>query len=299
MPGKLGEDSRFDPVFWIGAAIEVLRVQRFAARMRDKVVVEALKIFRADLAVAAPPDRVFGQRVDDGVLVLRRTAGVGTRLRAQRPALDDRGFVRGDRVLIEYRRGVIPMDGFEVLEAKSVGAVSAVPQTRFLHERPPRRSRLPPDPLPVAYRVTVDDSARRPIPRPINGSRLVSMLRRSSTHSFRQSLADEPFLDETDDLIAVPIHHHHVGVALDAPVRQVDNIDAAARGFENRGVINAALPYLRPPRMVFGIVAVNDKDRRRLDRFDLIAVTTERRLHRHQRLDLVGPRLEHFVAERS
>src|SRR5262249_33077449 len=116
---------------------------------------------------------------------------------------DDRGFVRGDRVLIEYRRGVIPMDGFEVFEAESVGAVSAVPQTRFLHERPPRRSRLPPDPLPVAYRVTVDDSARRPIPRPINGNRLVSMLRRSSTHSFRQSLADEPFLDEAGDLIAV------------------------------------------------------------------------------------------------
>jgi hypothetical protein len=29
------------------------------------------------------------------------------------------------------------------------------------------------------------------------------MLRRSSTHSFRQSLADEPFLDEAGDLIAV------------------------------------------------------------------------------------------------
>src|SRR5262249_14048248 len=208
MPGKLGEDSRFDPVFWIGAAIEVLRVQRFAARMRDKVVVEALEIFRADLAVAAPPHRVFGQRVDDRVLVIRGTAGVGARLRAQRPARDDRGFVRGDRVLIEYRRGVIPMDGFEVFDAKSVGAVSAVPQTRFLHERPPRRSQLPPALLPVAYRVTVDDSARRPIPRPINGSRLVSMLRRSSTH-------------------------------------------AAARGFESRGVIDAALPYLRPPRMAF------------------------------------------------
>jgi len=206
MPGKLGEDSRFDAVVRIGAAIEVLRVERFAARMGDKVVVEALEIFRADLAIAAPPHRVFGQRVDDRVLVLRGTAGVGARLRAQRPAPDDRGFVRGDRVLIEYRRGVIPMDGFEVLEAESVGAVGAVPQTRFLHERPPRRSRLPPDLLPIAYMVTVDDSARRPIPRPINGSRLVSMLRRSSTHSFRQSFADEPFFDEAGD-DACTAHH--------------------------------------------------------------------------------------------
>jgi hypothetical protein len=45
---------------------------------------------------------------------------------------------------------VIPVDRLEVLKAKSVGAVGAVPQTRFLHERPPRRSRLPPDLLPVA-----------------------------------------------------------------------------------------------------------------------------------------------------
>jgi hypothetical protein len=31
MPGKLGEDARFDAVFRIGAAIEVLRVQRSPA----------------------------------------------------------------------------------------------------------------------------------------------------------------------------------------------------------------------------------------------------------------------------
>jgi hypothetical protein len=60
------------------------------------------------------------------------------------------------------------------------------------------------------------------------------MLRRSA-HSFRQFLADEPFLNEASHLVAVPVHHDHVGVALDVHVRQVDDFDAAARGFENGG----------------------------------------------------------------
>ena len=150
MPGKLGEDARFDPVLRICAAIEVLRVKRLAARMGDEVVVEPLEVFRRDLAVAAPPDRVFGQRIDDGMLVFGGSAGVGTGFRAQRTAFHDRGLVRCGRVLVEHRCGVIPVDRLEVLKAKSVGAARAVPQTRFLHERPPRRSRLLPDLLPVA-----------------------------------------------------------------------------------------------------------------------------------------------------
>src|SRR5262245_31821514 len=167
MPGKLGKDPRFYPVVRIGAAIEVLRVKRLAARMRDEVVVEPLEVFRRDLAVAAPPDRMLGQRINDRVLVLGGSAGMDTRFRAQRTALHEGGFAARDRVLVEQRRGVVPVDRLEVLEAKSIGAARAVPQTRFLHERPPRRSRLPPDLLPVAY-ISIDDSARRTIPRPIN-----------------------------------------------------------------------------------------------------------------------------------
>ena len=44
MPGKLGEDPRFYPVFRIGAAVEVLREQLLAARMGDEIVVEQLEI---------------------------------------------------------------------------------------------------------------------------------------------------------------------------------------------------------------------------------------------------------------
>ena len=149
MPGKLGEDARFDAIFRISAAVEVLRVQRLAPCVRDEVFIKPLEVLRRDLAVAAPPHRVFGERIDDGMLVLGRSAGMGAGFRAQRPAVNDRGFVPDDGALVEERRGVIPVHRREVLEAKSVGAVGAVPQTRFLHERPPRRSRLPPNLLPL------------------------------------------------------------------------------------------------------------------------------------------------------
>src|SRR5262249_46364343 len=103
-----------------------------------------------DLAVALPPDRLSGQCVDDRMLVLGRSSGMAAGCRGERAAFHDRGFPCRNRVLVERRRGEIPVDRVEVLEAKSIGAVGAVPQTRFLHERPPRRSRRPPGLLPVA-----------------------------------------------------------------------------------------------------------------------------------------------------
>src|SRR5919198_3500285 len=160
MPGKLGENSCPDAIFRISAAIEVLRVKRLAARMGDEVVVESLEFFRRDLAIAAPPHRVFGQRINNRMLVFGGAAGVSTRFRAQRTALHHRGLVRRHRVLVEHWCGVIPVDRLEVLEAKSVGAIRAVPQPSFLHERPPRRSRLPPDPLPVATMSMIAPAAR-------------------------------------------------------------------------------------------------------------------------------------------
>ncbi len=87
MPGQLGEDPRFDPVFRIGAAVEILREQLLAARMRDEVVVEQLEVRLAELAVAVPPDRALGQRIDDGMLVLGAAAGMDAGLGAERAAL--------------------------------------------------------------------------------------------------------------------------------------------------------------------------------------------------------------------
>src|SRR5262245_43777917 len=85
-----------------------------------------------------------------------RSAGVDAGFSAERAAFHDRGFPCRDRVLVERGRGEVPVDRAEVRETKSIGAVGAVPQTRFLHERPPRRSRRPPDRLPVAISARLD-----------------------------------------------------------------------------------------------------------------------------------------------
>src|SRR4051812_25561617 len=124
------------------------------------------------------------------------------------------------------------------------------------------------------------------------------VLRRNAI-SFRQSFGDQPFLDEIGHLVAVPVHHDHVGISPDTGVGQIDDIDAATGGLERRRVIDTALADLRPARMVLGVVAVDDEDRRILDRVHLVAVAAQRRLHRDQRLDLVGPRFQHLVAERA
>ena len=172
MPGELGEDAGLDPVFRIGAAIEVLGEQRLAARVRDEILVQQIEIRLRELAVAVPPHGVLGERVDDGVLVLGRAAGVDAGLRAERAAGHDGGLASRDRVLVERGRGVIPVDRGEILEAEFVGAVGAVPQTRFLHERPPHDVRPPPELLPdrrVFGRGSADHSARPANARPIVG----------------------------------------------------------------------------------------------------------------------------------
>src|SRR3954454_24163913 len=144
MPGKLGEDSRLDPIFRIGAAEQILGVERLAARMRDEVFVEELEVGLAELAVAVPPDRVLGLRIDDRMLVLRAAAGMDAGLRADRSALNDGGFAIPDGVLVKLRRVEIPVDRREILETKLVSAVSAVPRTRFLHGKTSTDARPPP-----------------------------------------------------------------------------------------------------------------------------------------------------------
>ena len=118
MPGELGEDARFYLVFRIGAAVEVLGIQCLAARMRDEVLIEQLEIGLGELPVAVPPHGILGQRIDDGVLVLGRAAGMHAGLRAQRAAVDDMAFAIGDGVLVEHGRGVVPMDRLQAPESR-------------------------------------------------------------------------------------------------------------------------------------------------------------------------------------
>src|SRR6516225_8999407 len=105
--------------------------------MRDHVVIEQLEIGLAELAIAVPPYAVLGQRIDDDMLVLGAAAAMHAGLRAKRAALHQRAFAISDRVLHQDGVGQIPMSAGEVLETELIGAISAVPHTRFYHLKSP------------------------------------------------------------------------------------------------------------------------------------------------------------------
>ena len=142
VPGELRIDARLDPVLRIGAAVEVLREQGLALRMRNEVLKEGFELRLGLFAVAVPPDGVLCQRIDNRVLVLGRATGVMAGLGAERAAVDQRGFLVGQRVLIERRLGQIPMNGCEVFQAEFVGAIGTVPHTSFLHQISPTQAGL-------------------------------------------------------------------------------------------------------------------------------------------------------------
>src|SRR5881396_274509 len=112
-----------------------------------------------------------------------------------------------------------------------------------------------------------------------------------------EPLLREPLLDEPRDLQVVPVHHQHVRVAAHAHIRQIDDIDFAARSRDLAHEIHAVLPDLRPARVERDIVAVDDERRNILENSRLLRVADPRGLDRDERLHLVGPRLRHLEAE--
>src|SRR5437588_7680243 len=160
MPGELGEDAGPDPVIRIGAAVEVLGKQRLASGMGNEVIIERLELLGRDLAVSLPPHGFFGERIADCVLVLGTAAGMGAGLRTQRSVRDDRSLTERQRMFVEARRFQIPVDRGEVPEAERLSAAGAVPQTRFLHERPPLDAGAAgPPSMPRLWRGWLDYSA--------------------------------------------------------------------------------------------------------------------------------------------
>ena len=137
MPGKLGEYARLDTVFWVRAAIEVLRKQLLAARVLEEILQQHVELLRRELAVLVPPDGALGLLVADHELVLGRAAGMNAGLGAEGAAFDHMALVRGERVFVKPLGGKIPMDRGEVREAEFLRPVRAVPQARFFHARPP------------------------------------------------------------------------------------------------------------------------------------------------------------------
>src|SRR5260370_40169246 len=101
--------------------------------MCDHVVVKQLEIFWGELAITVPPNAIFGQCIGDGVFVLRAASGMDTGLGAEGAAMYERALAVSDRELHQNGVEQVPMNASEVLEAEFIGAVRAVPHTRFLH----------------------------------------------------------------------------------------------------------------------------------------------------------------------
>ena len=133
VPGELGIDPRLDAILVIGAAIEVLGVQRFAFGVGDEIVEQQLEFVGRQTAVLFPPHRLVGRIVDDDELVLGTAAGVHAGFGTERPAMDDVAFAIGDGVFDQDRVGRIPMNRGKVFQAEFFNAMRGVPQTRFLH----------------------------------------------------------------------------------------------------------------------------------------------------------------------
>ena len=135
MPGELVIDADLDPIFRIGAAVEVLRVQGLALGVRNEIVEQQLEFLRRQATIFFPPNGLFGLRIDDDELVLGAAAGVNSGLGAEGTALHERALAGGDRFLNKNRIGQIPVDCCELFQAKFVSAVGAVSHTGFLHTR--------------------------------------------------------------------------------------------------------------------------------------------------------------------
>src|SRR5262249_36154760 len=101
-------------------------------------------------------------------------------------------------------------------------------------------------------------------------------LRRSL--SLAQSLPPQPLLNPLGTLCVVPVHHQHVRIAMHAAVGKIDDVDAAAGGFEHAGILDAARADLRPARMILGVVAIDDQHRRVLEQPHLVLVAAQGRL---------------------
>ena len=92
MPGELGIDAGLDPKTGIGAAMEILREQRHAFGMLEKVSVESFELFRGDRLVAGPPHVVVGQGIANGEFVFGAAACEHAGVRAQRAISRNHGF---------------------------------------------------------------------------------------------------------------------------------------------------------------------------------------------------------------
>ena len=110
MPGARADHPHRQPVFRVGAAIEVLHEQLAALEIGQHPLVQAGELRRRDLLVdAAPINRVVGARLVDDVLVARAAAGVTAGIDDKRAAIAELALAAPDRMLVKKRHRQVPV----------------------------------------------------------------------------------------------------------------------------------------------------------------------------------------------
>ena len=111
--GVARDDAHGDPLLRVGAGERVDDVEVVAAAdVRGHLLAQPLEVLLRDLGVdVAPPDPLFGARLLDDELVLRRAAGVLAGVDGERPALGEPALTAGQRVGVELRGRRVPVDG--------------------------------------------------------------------------------------------------------------------------------------------------------------------------------------------
>ena len=97
--------------------------------------------------------------------------------------------------------------------------------------------------------------------RPASGRpRRCPKSRSSLAASVHQPFALHPVLDQVGDLVGVRVHHHHVRVAGDPDLRQLDPFDVAPARLEVVGELARRRLLARPDRVLVDEVAPDDED---------------------------------------
>ena len=107
VPGEFRHDPHFDPVFRIGATVEILHIKIAALGMGQHVRVERVEGRPIYPAVALPPDVVLGRGRHYHVLVLRRAAGKLAGVYQQRASDPKFALTAAQRVRDKIRLGQI------------------------------------------------------------------------------------------------------------------------------------------------------------------------------------------------
>ena len=126
MPCVFGEDACLYPEGWIGAAIEVLREQRLALSVGEKIGEQPVKMLDRHRVVVVPPDGRAGVGVADDEFVLRTAAGVDAGIGDKRPMRGDVRLMALQGMFIKLGRAQIRTNDSQIEEPEAIGAAKRV-----------------------------------------------------------------------------------------------------------------------------------------------------------------------------